>query len=637
MAEKLISIKGSVPLNKHKLVGPADPKERIEITIKLRRKSEKGLPTLEEFVAGKRSKGITRQELAERYGATREDAATVQHWAVRQRLSVSSVNVGLRQMHLVGSVEAMSRAFGVKISMYQHSRTGTHFRCPEGEIHLPQNLVPIIVGVFGLNDMPIVIRHIVRVGQRATSMSPKEMFPGSFYPDEVAKLYNFPPTQGAGQRVAILEFGGGFDQSVLADYFTNNIGLPTPPTVNGISVLGTVIQVDKDITGEVYLDIEVIGAMAPKATIDVYFAPFTGEGFLNAVDQAIHNDDYAAVSISYGFDEDTRGTANDPGWPMLNQNIDESFRDASAVGIPVFVSTGDQGSSSLRGELSNQWEVTVYSKTVHAGYPATSPYATAVGGTMLYAENGTISKEVVWNELGAVQIGPYYVSGATGDAVQKEGKYYLGGATGGGVSDRYKQVPTYQSNAGITPQSANKPSVKGRGIPDVAGNAGATTGYLVSQPPGSQYPIAPVGGTSAAAPMWAALMACVRESLSTSFGGKVPVFFLNDFVYACGKTNVFKDIVGGREITYQPNGNPVLGAFTPIGNNRSTLANGYSAQTGYDLCTGWGSPNGSALLKQLQTWLRFTQNGPSPSSPSLTTAAGSAKPAVGKKALPSHK
>ena len=592
MTDRISSLKGSVPVNKHKRIGPVDPKERIEVTLKLRRKSEEGLPTLEEFIAGKRSVGVTRQVLSERYGARREDADAVQRWAVKQGLSVSRVDLGMRQIHLVGSAGAMSQAFGVKLSVYEHSRTGTHFRCPEGEIQVPESLKPIITGVFGLDDMPVVVRHAARVGRRAASTDPKSQFPGSFYPHEVAKLYNFPPTQGAGQRVAVLEFGGGFDPSVLANYFTNNIGLPTPPTVNPIFVLGAEMELNSDATGEVYLDIEVIGAMAPKATLDVYFAPWSGEGYLNAIEQAIHNDDYAAVSISYGLDEDLRGSAAEPGWQMLNQNIDEAFRDASAVGIPLFVSAGDQGSSSMRGELQNQMEITLFSSTAHVSYPASSPYATSVGGTMLYAENGAISKEVVWNELGQLE----------------GGKFYYGGATGGGVSDRYTQVPSYQSNAGITPQSANSPAVKGRGIPDVAGNAGSSTGYLVSQPPNSPIAIAPVGGTSAAAPMWAALMACVRESLENTFNGKVPVFFFNDFVYANGKTTAFRDIVGGRDFTFSGNLALVPGAFTSIGNNRSTQANGYYAQKGYDLCTGWGSPNGVELLQQLQTWLKSQPN-----------------------------
>ena len=70
------------------------------------------------------------------------------------------------------------------------------------------------------------------------------------------------------------------------------------------------MQIDDGATGEVYLDIEVVGSMAPKATIDVYFAPWSGEGYLNAIDQAVHNDDYAAISISYGLDEDLAGNSS---------------------------------------------------------------------------------------------------------------------------------------------------------------------------------------------------------------------------------------------------------------------------------------------------------------------------------------
>ncbi len=343
MAENMGALKGSIPINKHQLIGPADPNQQIEVTIKLRRKTEAGLPTLEAFVAGKRAK-LTRQELSERYGSNREDANAVQRWAVSQGLSVTGVDLGKREMHLTGSTGAMSRAFGVKLSMYKHSRTRTEFRCPESEIQIPQSLQTVIRGVFGLDNMPVVVRHGVRVARKAPAAAdPKKQNPGAFYPNEVAKLYNFPPTQGDGQRVAVLEFGGGFDQSVLADYFKKYVGLAVPPTVNAIPVGGAQMDIDDGATGEVYLDIEVIGAMAPKATIDVYFAPWSGEGDLNSIQQAIQSDNYAAVSISYGLDEDASGSGQNPGWAMLNRNLDEAFRDATAVGIPLFVSTGDQG------------------------------------------------------------------------------------------------------------------------------------------------------------------------------------------------------------------------------------------------------------------------------------------------------
>src|SRR3974390_854482 len=131
MSERLIAIRGSVPVNKHELVGPADSSKRIEVSVKLRRKTEEGLPTHEEFIAGKRARGITRQILVERYGARKEDADAVEGWAAQQGLSVNGVDLGLREVRLGGSIADMSRAFGVKMSMFRHSRTGTEFRCPE--------------------------------------------------------------------------------------------------------------------------------------------------------------------------------------------------------------------------------------------------------------------------------------------------------------------------------------------------------------------------------------------------------------------------------------------------------------------------------------------------------------------------
>jgi len=96
----------------------------------------------------------------------------------------------------------------------------------------------------------------------------------------------------------------------------------------------------------------------------------------------------------------------------------------------------------------------------------------------------------------------------------------------------------------------------------------------------------------------------VRETLAASLGGKIPVFFLNDFIYASGSSDAFRDIVQGRAFSYPPHSQGVAGAFTPTGTNRSSTANGYNTSAGYDLCTGWGSPNGVALAAQLGAWLK---------------------------------
>jgi kumamolisin len=424
----------------------------ITVTIRLRRKTEEGLPTVDEFIRGVRAKNVTRADLLERYAASPEGAAAVEEWVTQQGLKIAEVDLPGRRIRVTGSIAQVERAFGLKLSVYRHSKTGAAFRCPENDPSIPTALTPYVAWVNGLNTMPAVVRHLVRVGRKAAQSDPKDLWSGSFYPNEVAKLYNFPPTTGAGQSIAILEFGGGIDRSVLEDYFKQAIGLAQSPTINTISILNTPIQVDDEVTGEVYLDIEVVGAMAPGATMDVYFAPWTGDGYLTAIEAAIRKTDYSAISISYGIDEDLVGDAQQPAWPALHEQVDEAFREAAAIGVPLFVSSGDQGSSSLRGQVGQQ-EVTVYGKIAAAAYPASSIFAKAVGGTMLYAEGGAISKEIVWIELGPLQ----------------NNSYYLGGATGGGVSDKYP-APSYQSDAGIAIKSVNRSGAAGRVVPDVAGN-----------------------------------------------------------------------------------------------------------------------------------------------------------------------
>jgi kumamolisin len=182
---------------------------------------------------------------------------------------------------------------------------------------------------------------------------------------------------------------------------------------------------------------------------------------------------------------------------------------------------------------------------LHVDFPASSPYALACGGTLLEGSGSTITKEIVWNE------------GVSG------------GATGGGVSDVF-QLPKWQAHAHIPP-SANPGGRVGRGVPDVAGDADPVTGYRVLVD-GKQFTI---GGTSAVAPLWAGLLALVNQKLGHSVG------YLNPGIYGLP---------------------PSSGAFHDIGtgNNDITGKNGsYPARSGWDACTGWGSPNGAKLLNAL--------------------------------------
>jgi kumamolisin len=176
----------------------------------------------------------------------------------------------------------------------------------------------------------------------------------------------------------------------------------------------------------------------------------------------------------------------------------------------------------------------------HVDFPASSPYALACGGTHLVGSGTTITSEVVWNDLPD------------------------NGATGGGVSETFP-LPTWQANANVPP-SVNPGNFVGRGVPDVAGDADPFTGYQIDVD-GSDIV---VGGTSAVAPLWAGLIACFNSSLET------PVGYLNPTLYqtVAGAAGTLHDITSGNN-------------------------DGYSAGPGWDACSGWGSPNGAAILTSL--------------------------------------
>jgi kumamolisin len=292
----------------------------------------------------------------------------------------------------------------------------------------------------------------------------------------VAELYQFPlDVDGKGQTIGILELGGGYRPADLAAYFPS-IGVEAPTVV--------AVSVDKgqnqpttpdSADGEVLLDIEVAGAVAPGARIVVYFAPNTSQGFQDALTTAIHDaaNQPAVISISWGGPESS--------WTGQSMTaFDAAARDAALLGVTICAAAGDDGSSDGADDGGN-----------HVDFPASSPHVLACGGTRLLSTNGAISSETVWN-----------------DGEQ-------GGATGGGFSVQFG-LPSWQAGAGVKP-----PSGEGRGVPDVCGDADPQSGYEVLVDGSSMA----IGGTSAVAPLWSGLVALLNEKL-----GK-PVGFLQPALY----------------------------------------------------------------------------------------------------------
>jgi kumamolisin len=498
-----------------KSVGTPDPQERIEVTVYLRRKVALPPPG---------AKSVSREQFAGMYGADPDDVSLIQGFAHEYGLDVVDINVARRSVVLSGTVEALTSAFGATLQLQQIQ--GQVFRARTGTLTVPAELQSVVEAVFGLDNRPQAKPHL-RVLKPASTFKPLKGSPlKSFTGSQVASLYKFPPgTDGTGECIALIELGGGYKAKNLQSYF-QSIGLK-PPQVTAVSVDKAHNHPTGDPSGpdgEVVLDIEVAGAAAPGAKIAVYFAPNTDRGFVDAITTAIHDNvnKPSVISISWGSAEDA--------WTaQARTQMDNAFQAAGTLNVSVFVAAGDDGSSD--GESDS---------AAHVDFPASSPHVTACGGTRLTETNANaIADEVVWND------GPSQ------------------GATGGGVS-QYFGLPTYQQQAKV-PKSVNDGFV-GRGVPDIAGNADPQTGYILDVDGQSIT----VGGTSAVAPLYAALVARVNQAKGS------PAGFLNPILYASSMAPA-----GYRDIAKGNNG-------------------AYSAGPQWDACTGWGSVIGTALLAAVQ-------------------------------------
>jgi kumamolisin len=338
----------------------------------------------------------------------------------------------------------------------------------------------------------------------------------SFNVPQVAQAYDFPAgTTGSGQTIGILELSGGYRATDLATYF-KNLGIAAP-TVTAVSVDGGTNSPTGDpngADGEVELDIEVAGAVAPSAKIAMYFTPNTDQGFLDALTTAVHDTKLqpAVVSISWGGPESS--------WTQQALNaFNSACEDASTIGVTILVASGDDGSSDG-----------VSSGTPTVDFPASSPFVLACGGTKLTLSGTTISSEQVWNELSSGE-----------------------GATGGGVSEVFA-LPSYQLSANV-PKAPN--GFVGRGVPDVAGDADPESGYNVLVD-GQQTVI---GGTSAVAPLWAGLLARINQSLGKNVG------YLNPLLYTGNVESTLHDITSGSNGAYSagPGWDACTGLGTPDG------------------------------------------------------------------------
>lgn len=453
-------------------LGPVPSDQQIEVTVRLR--SPKRAATHDGY--------LTREKFAQKYGASPADIAVVEEFARTNKLVVVSADPAQRKMVLSGTSADMCKAFGTKLKDYEFDE-GT-YRGRTGELAAPKHVAEIIDGVFGLDDRPQAVPK--KYGRPLGFAAPRAA-DATFTPVELARKYNFPPgLDGEGQCIGIIELGGGLRPADIKAYF-KKLGLGAPKVkVVSVDHAKNRPSTPESADGEVMLDIEVAGAIAPKATIVVYFAPNTDRGFLDAVTTAVHDNvnQPSVISISWGAAE-VRWTA------QAMDAFEQAFIDAATMGVTICCASGDNGSTD--GEKDGMQ---------HVDFPASAPHALGCGGTRLeIGANGSVI-ETVWNAG-------------------------IDSATGGGFSTHFG-VPPYQSAMETAPV--------GRGVPDVAGNADPATGYEI-RVDGQDFVF---GGTSAVAPLWAGLVALLNQKLTR------PVGFLNPLLYGALKGRVTTDITEGN-------------------------------------------------------------------------------------------
>jgi kumamolisin len=518
-------------------IGTPSPDEEVEVTVTLRGPQ---LPAADDITAPPIDHGT----YAARYGASADDAAKVTEELEKFGLQVYDVSLPTRSLQARGTVQQMEAAFGVTLGTYKSPAQG-QFRGREGSITVPAALAGIITGVFGLDER--------RMARRKTT--PTQAGPAALTPADLEARYQFPPGDGAGQAVAIGELGGAyFPADVQA--FCQKYGLTVPaitPVSAGYPLL-TPEQIQQmpqqqqqevmDYSVEVMMDIEIVAALCPAAAISVYFAHFTQKGWIDLLNSATTAQPVpVALSVSWGLAEDATDWSG-----SAVQEINQRLQAAAMVGMTVCAAAGDDGSGDQMQDGH-----------AHVNFPASSPFVLAVGGTML---DGTPPGEVVWWEA------PGY---RTPDG---------GGSTGGGVSTVFPR-PAWQT---VQVASLNAGSIDGRVIPDIAALAGSPYYDLIFQGQDS-----PNGGTSAATPLWAALLALIAAGLPA---GK-QLGFLTPRLYAAAPNGQPVGQAGCADITSGDNHND------PGNNGQPPGVPGYAAGPGYDAVSGWGTPIGTQIQQLL--------------------------------------
>lgn len=462
--------------------------------------------------------------------------------------------------HLVvahGRARDVARALGTEVVHQLHPQA--RVKRSVAPVRLPGRILDLVADVQGIDDEPVSGSSDALADVLIEQLQPAPA---------LARLYDFPKTTGKGQRIVLVELGRPHREADVEQFFKElqlpkpmivvdphvvgtNEALPLPASVAQLEALhrtwtqgGDVLNPEhRDACGtyEANMGIQLLGALAPGAEIRVVYAIQSLTGMSYGLRRALELDP-TTICICYSSSEfNCVMQTGEPG-SFVNA-VERQLKAAAARDITVCVSSGDAGSSGNDDRAGNE---------LYTHYPASSPYVLSVGGTRLLQFPGGLT-EFAWKG--------------------SQGKF----ATGGGVSHMLPP-PVWQLDIPrlpAPPPPGNNPHFDpngGRCVPDVAAVADATNGAWVVV--GGQH--WPAHGTSAAAPVWSALVARLAESLNQRLGLR-----LVDFLYQHHRTHpLFNDAMGGDNDLRQGVSGPKQ----------------YMAGPGWDPCTGLGTPRGTAIL-----------------------------------------
>jgi len=500
---------------------------------------------------------LTPAQFGARFGIADDDLAEVTAWLTRSGFSIDETAAGRGWINFSGTVGQVERA--LKTQIHKFEVDGKMHTANAKDPQIPRALADVVGGVVTLHDFG---RHPMNHGFKPVPM-PEYTSGTSHYlaPADFAKIYNVNPlytagVNGSGQTIGIV----GRTDIALADvqYFRSFFGLPAndPVFVHNGTDPGDLGGGEE---GEADLDVEWSGAVAQNATIKFVISKSTTttDGVDLSAQYIVNNNVAKIMSTSFGQCESSMGTTE-------NNFYNNLWSQAATQGITSFVSSGDSGAAGCNGGSD-----TTGSGAAVSGL-ASTPYNVGVGGTQF---NDTANPSAYWsstnnstNQSSALGYIPEMAWNESGNVTGGSGLW----ASSGGQSTVYAK-PSWQVCVGV-------PATNARFVPDVALTAAGHDGYLVVQGHTSTASgLGAVGGTSAASPSFAGLMALVNQKTAASWGNANTKFYaLANAQYASGGTVIFHDITSG--------------------NNSVPGVTGFSCGTGYDAVTGVGTVDANSMV-----------------------------------------